>query len=359
MSTDTSSRTTTPFLQLVLLVIPLYYLVISQQKQQFATVDPSAATLRSGKDLVLQNPNQIQIEEEGSGAKCVTFDQELDKLIASSGQVFVASPAKAGGSSMKSFIWKCFKVSSSKIDRTINSTSVSNSMSFLVDDGDVRHVSAGLVPPGKVIGFHLMSDEPFEVLLDNIPSDALVIYLHREETDRLLSAIKQVLFVSCLNNKHPDIIQPQVNGTACQVRERDVVENVIQPKAYEIGWGGPEIMTCKFYQAIERNFPRMVFMNYKQIDRLHGALAAHHCPDVKLPAYKNTGAEKEMEMFIELEKTGELIPLQEWLNEKRNMLEWTLQLKGGNKCQAKTRTMQNELYSCKDELLQVTRHTSF
>ena len=64
-------------------------------------------------------------------------------------------------------------------------------------------------------------------------------------------------------------------------------------------------------------------------------------------------------MFIEVEKTGDKVPLEDWLEEKRDLLEWTLQLKNGNKCQAKTRAMEDELYACKDELLQVTRNTSF
>ena len=42
-----------------------------------------------------------------SGAKCLTFDETFDNLVASSSRIFVTMPAKAAGSSLKVFTNKC------------------------------------------------------------------------------------------------------------------------------------------------------------------------------------------------------------------------------------------------------------
>jgi len=331
---------------ILLLVAPLCYLISFQNVNKQFGVGNGAAMARISPSV--HNSNQHGY----SGAKCANFEKDLDELLASSSTVFIAMPAKAGGSSMQKFAQRCTKSRTNKVDRRINTTSVEHSMSFLVDNGfyDI---------PGKVLAFHLYRDEPFEVLLDNIPRDALVVYVYREETGRLLSAIKQVLYMTCLKNKHPESITPIVNGNQCQFDEKAIVENVIRKRIFEVGWGIPEIMTCGFYEAIERNFPRMVFIHYKQLDSLQEIVGKHKCPDVEVPVQKNMGYEKHIEMSIKLDTSGELVSLNDWIEERRDMLEWTLQLKGGNKCQAKTRTMEDELLACENELLQVTRHTSF
>ena len=117
---------------------------------------------------------------------------------------------------------------------------------------------------------------------------------------------------------------------------------------------------CDFYDAIETNFPQLIFVHYKQADRIQKVLAKYHCPDLLVnPVHSNVGAEKEMEAFLKLDKTGEEMALDDWLEVNRDMLELTFQLDATQTCKAKTLSMQDDLFGCEDEMLQITRDTSF
>ncbi len=214
--------------------------------------------------------------------------------------------------------------------------------------------------PDQLLSFHAHSDRVLIDLMENVPRDALIIYSYREETERLLSAIHHVLEVNC---RKKDNITPILNnGTHCAYNETSVVKDVVEPRIYEIGRGAPEIMTCEFYDAIERNFPNMVFMNFKQADNLQMAIAKHQCPEFleKEPLHKNMASTRTVNISLKLEKDGGMVTAEEWLQKKRAMLEWRLNLKGrGQQCQGKTRKMEDDLFECRDELLQVTRDTSF
>mmetsp|Transcript_2234 Transcript_2234/g.2699 ORF Transcript_2234/g.2699 Transcript_2234/m.2699 type:complete len:235 (+) Transcript_2234:1-705(+) len=226
---------------------------------------------------------------------------------------------------------------------------------FLLVEGEDADV------PGPLLSFHTEHGGLLPNLIENIPRDALIVYSYREETERLLSAIYHVLEINC---RGKDNITPSMNnGTHCIYDEQYVVNNVIGPKIFEIGRGAPEIMTCEFYEAIERNFPRMLLMNYKQMDNLQEVIAQHHCPDEAPISVNVAVARKEKRgslTLLRLEKDGGLVEVNEWLQNKRSMLEWRLNLKGrGSQCQGKTRRMEDELLACDDELLQITRSTSF
>ena len=124
--------------------------------------------------------------------------------------------------------------------------------------------------------------------------------------------------------------------------------------------GTSEIMTCQFYDAIQENFPQLVFVHYKQANRIQKVLAKHHCPDLlDNPIHENVGQEKEMEAFLKLGSTGKEIALDDWLKLKRDMLEFTFQLDAKQTCKAKTLSLQDDLFGCEDEILQITRDTSF
>ncbi len=92
-------------------------------------------------------------------------------------------------------------------------------------------------------------------------------------------------------------------------------------------------------------------------------LAKYHCPELlsKLPIHKNFKEQKKTEVFVKREKDGELMEFSEWVDAKHGMMEWTFDLNTRNEdtCQAKTRQLEDELHSCKDGLLQVTRNTVF
>ena len=139
-----------------------------------------------------------------------------------------------------------------------------------------------------------------------------------------------------------------------------MIEKVIKPKRNELHFGAGYIMTCDFYDVIEINFPQLLFVHYKQADRIQKILAKYHCPDLlDNPIHDNFGEEKGMEAFLKLDKTGEEIALYDWLELNRDMLEFMFQLDAKQTCKAKTLSMQDDLLGCEDEMLQVTRETSF
>ncbi len=308
-----------------------------------------------------------------SGSKCITFDETMDDLIASSSMVFVTGPAKAALSSIKRFTEKCGGLSAGRMDGRINGSVQNIPEHYLLidriegegegedkDQGRYR----GVTVPDQLLSFHAENGKVLIDLMENVPRDALIIYSYREETERLLSAIHHVLEINCRSKNN---ITPIMNNdTHCVYDETYVVKDVVEPKIYEIGRGAPEIMTCEFYDAIERNFPNMVFMNFKQMDNLQRAITKHQCPEYdEAPFHLNAAVDRKEKnqnsILLKLEKDGGMVTVEKWLQEKRAMLEWRLNLKGrgGQQCQGKTRKMEDELYECHDELLQVTRDTSF
>ena len=81
--------------------------------------------------------------------------------------------------------------------------------------------------------------------------------------------------------------------------------------------------------------------------------------DVKL----NVGAENEIEAIVKL-KGREEIGLGEWLEAKRGLIEFTYEVSESSSrfamtCQSKTRNMENDLFGCDDEILEITRSASF
>ena len=314
-----------------------------------------------------------------SGSKCITFDETMDDLIASSSMVFVMGPAKAALTTMKYFTEKCTGLfSTNMLDQSLNGVVfdyVPMPDHYLLVDRiingiDNRFNDRGGVNgrdrvnvPDQLLSSHAYSDKLLIDLMESLPRDALIIYSYREETERLLSAIHWILEHNCRSKRTQQNVTPKMrNGTHCVYDEMYVVGDVVEPRVYEIGRGAPEIMTCDFYDAIERNFPNMVFMNFKQVGNLQKAIAKHQCPEFleQEPLHKNA-ARNETTILLQLEKDGRMVTLEEWLQKKRAVLVWRLNLKGrGQQCQRKTRKMEDELlFECPDQLLQVKRDTSF
>ena len=199
------------------------------------------------------------------------------------------------------------------------------------------------------------------IRLSKYPSrETLMIHIHREETNRIVSAVKQVLDKVC--TKSPKIWTPSLrqgfngvnvikNGTECILEEGPVVD-VIASRTAEIRYGS-DILNCKSYKALQENGPQLVVINYKQVDKLQALLAKHHCPQLELPVHENMAEEKSTNVFLKLQ-TGGVVNIKDWLREKGPSLEVALNLRQGASCQAKTFHMEDELFGCPDEALQVT-----
>lgn len=173
----------------------------------------------------------------------------------------------------------------------------------------------------------------------------LTVYIHRDETERLISSIREVITNICKRSKIDR------NETHCILNETSVIYQ-IGMKKNEIGFGSTEILTCNLYEAIEQNAPNMIFIHYKQVGKLQKLLAKHHCPElIQTPSNENVGKEKSIKAYLRLQRGGDVVFLEEWFEVKKHMLEYSLKLKNQVTCQAKTRQMEDTLFSCPDEVI--------
>mmetsp|Transcript_15438 Transcript_15438/g.19587 ORF Transcript_15438/g.19587 Transcript_15438/m.19587 type:complete len:370 (-) Transcript_15438:50-1159(-) len=311
--------------------------------------------------------NQYEESEEvtRSGAKCLTFEETFDNLVASSNNIFLVMPPKAAGSSMKAFTEKC--------------AGADGGDNPLRDDKQMEDLFHARLMPQKIITSHLPKTPKTKLvrLIQNAPRKSLVVYLHRNDSNRIISAIRYVLVTKLCGKKFGinPLIHDENNytmdGTRCIINEDHVINNIIKPKIGEIGGGSDSTLHCGVYSAIEDNFPTMVFIHYKQAEKVQKVFAKYHCPDLlNTPFRDNIGGqhegEPEIEAFLRVKKKEggtELVELGKWLDAKRDLLEIVYQLKESNRdgktCLGKTRNMEDDLFSCGDEILQVTRDTSF
>ena len=89
-------------------------------------------------------------------------------------------PAKAAGSTMKAFTRQCMQ-------RTFPDNFLNR------QDEVIKTLMLGdQIALPRVILSHVYTDKPLIKLIQQLPRSALLIYNHREETDRLKSAINHV-----------------------------------------------------------------------------------------------------------------------------------------------------------------------
>ena len=174
-------------------------------------------------------------------AQCLSlnFEEKVDAAISNSTQVFITMPAKAAGTSLKRFTKKCMKQEMS--DNFINRPNLSKN--FLTDSFELP----------SIITSHLYTDQPLVDLAQHGTRQTLIIHVHRDETERLLSGIRHLLTSRvCEKKRRTDIEEFNIsrNETHCILNEGPVVK-LIENRVDEIGFGSPEILTCKAYEAIE------------------------------------------------------------------------------------------------------------
>lgn len=286
------------------------------------------------------------------GAKCLDFDNSFDELVASSGSVYIHMPSKAAGSTFQTFVSHCVGMYDSKRDHSrhvFSTESIEERIEVFLQDS--KHP--------RLMTSHVVGDAPLIRLFETTPRDSLIIYIYREETDRLKSAVKHVTAQNCVGNRRtiPSAEFEVDDEMKCVFNEAAIANLIFKPKMNEVRGGASDIMTCDFYKKIEAEFPKMVFMNYKQANNVQRALAKHHCPAYDKVIHKEH--KTDAEVFVKLHLEGEVVTLDEWWETKHDKIEWTFGYKGEDQCRGKTRKLEDDLFACKDEILQVTKDTSF
>lgn len=287
--------------------------------------------------------------------RCLTFDEDIDHAIASAKQTFVVMPPKAAGSTLKNFAYWCSREAQAE--------------SVYVGDPD-QFLFRSFEPP-ELIASHLIADTNLIRLVQQTTSDTLIIFVYRRETDRLLSALKQVLqtHVCLAGGSGTGVNVRRVTNetsTTCVFEESALVNDVLKRKHGEMAMTIFRLLSCATYKAIEENAPNLLFVNYKQAARLQRALQKKHCPDLLEESLKalNVGATKPVHVYVRLNSTswaanspswkGEKeVPLEKWIKAKRNLMEWSLNLKKDVTCQAETKRLEAALFNCPDELIQL------
>jgi hypothetical protein len=305
----------------------------------------------SNHDRSRQNHNKNSVNDDYDDDKCLKFDdnhytEKLDRLISNATRTFVTMPAKAAGTSLKEFARQCTK--NEYADNFPNWND--RSEEFLTQSFEMP----------KLIASHSLKDQTLVDLIQHSSRQTLLIHVFRDETDRLLSGIKEVVNLEVCRWTSRKAGRSELNiakdESYCMVDELALVE-MIKKRQQEIGFGNPETLTCRVYDAIDENAPNMVFVHYRQASKLQALLAKHHCPELLksgTTVETNTAKRKERlgAIYVRLKNKGRAT-LNQWLAEKGDLLEWTLKLKTNSSCQAKTRRVEDELLACQNQMVRI------
>lgn len=291
----------------------------------------------------ISTPPSEEMTDLAAHNHCLSLDLEdsMDGIISNAEHIFITMPAKAAGTSMKSFTRLC--------------TKRRHRDNFINDEKERRDYLTESLDLSPLVASHVYTDKPFIHLARHATPRTLIIQMYRDETDRLSSAIDEVIKVRLCKGEIllPDL-KVEFNATHCVVEEESLLR-LISSKDHEIGIGAPAILTCAAYDAIVSNEPNLAFVSYKMADKLQKIIATHHCPElVDNPVRENVAEEKKIFTYIRLPKDGEEVLLDVWLHHKKHLLEWGFDLRNSSSCQAKTRHLADTLSACPDKAIKVT-----
>mmetsp|Transcript_19328 Transcript_19328/g.33163 ORF Transcript_19328/g.33163 Transcript_19328/m.33163 type:complete len:262 (+) Transcript_19328:293-1078(+) len=252
-------------------------------------------------------------------------------------------PARGAGTSFKYFGDKCFGGESYPWDIVKNG------------EDEIKNILTKEYEIPKLITSHSGSGDDLAHILHLIPKSTLVVYAHRQETSRALSAIKHVVVTCYCNDKSAESsLVEKREDSACYVSEVELVD-LVKNQDFEIGEGGASALSCSVYEEIESSSPNMIFMDYSNADEIQSLIAEKYCPDlvgkpVRAPEEEPSPVYVHMNHTVN-ESGEELVPLDDWLSAKSALLEFALRMNEKATCVAATRKMEDGLFSCEDGYL--------
>ncbi len=279
------------------------------------------------------------------------LEEGMDKLLSRYKQVFNVMPAKAAGTSSKAFAEGCMTFANGPL---LMKQKFDNILSNKQNFDEVFGLE--LKTPA-VISSHLYSSRDFKDLLVGATGDTLIVFMYREETDRVISAIRYMYgYLICKRlGKHKGVTMV---GNECRVQEKELMNNIerLRKKVNEITISNNQLLTCETYEIIKEHSPNVVFVNYNQFSKLQKLLSKHHCPQHNTEVRQNVGSDL-MPTSVVLEgpaNNGTVVSMSDWLANKRTLLEYRFRLKDNVSCQGTTRKIERELSACSDETVAIS-----
>lgn len=292
--------------------------------------------IETGNPMVITHSHQMVL------GQCLSSDYLGNFIQHSTDQVIITMPAKAGGSSIKSFALACNDDSYKKLGDN-----------FLNDPYKTEQLMTASYEMPGVIASHIYKATTLIRLIKNLPSGTLLVYPHRHETSRVISAVQEVLDKRCKGGtprmeKEKTEVFEKVDGSDCYVSEGKLVQ-LIKAGTAEIGAGATSLLTCETFDAIETYAPAMLFMDYRKVGQVQEPLAKKYCPDVDTVFKTNVAAKKEVMIYVQLNGyRNTTVRLKDWLMTKSSTLEFAMGLNSDATCVAKLRMMEEKLQSCSD-----------
>lgn len=283
-----------------------------------------------------------------SSQDCISLDKgkDMDILLSKYKQVFVMMPAKASGTSLKTFTRRCMQSSNTSSFAEIDNI-------FSKSAGRQEAFVEQLKMP-SLVASHATNLSHILNLIKHVTRDSLIVYSHREETDRLMSAIKQVVRSMCrVRGESREGLR--ITAGECYVNEK-LLTDTIASRIGEIHMGAPELLTCETYKAIEDRRPTMIFMDYEKASQLQRLLAKHHCPEVT-DTFRISSSKSLFTVLGGSENTGTVVSMDEWLSAKKGLMEYVYGLRRDASCQGVTQDIEDDLFSCRSATLDVSRRT--
>jgi hypothetical protein len=133
----------------------------------------------------------------------------------------------------------------------------------------------------------------------------------------------------------------------------------------EIQFSLHKTLSCRTYDALEKNNSNILFVHYKQADRLQKLLAKYYCPHMlsQEAIHANVANDKNEEgglrgVNVPRKKGNRIVPLDDWLKENEASFQWGAHSSKESKrfdktqeCLAQTEELERSLFSCDDEVM--------
>ena len=294
-------------------------------------------------------PKQIMKQADAHpDGRCIGlgWNEEFDALLSTAELVFLGGPDKAGGTSIQRFVKEC-------VGAIRNPTMCINKWNceslYLASSGEFSSSVDKVVEAPKLIGSHITKDQTLIRMFRNSNKHQWIVYVHRDETDRLASAIQQVVSRDFEKLR----MDPKKDVDGKPVLDEQKLIQHIQSRPAEIRHGGAETLTCDMYDAIQEHAPNLLFVDLKQLNNLQTILSKHFCPE-RTPDVVHANVAAEKRPFLVQMPTAALVEFHQWLDGKRHVLEWAIDHGRNRTCLGKTKHMEGRVLGCPHNAFLVT-----